>query len=128
MSNIDKLAAALAEWGTNVAASVLPQVYIPETSTIGRVMQGFFGIDLASYSIYKELGFLLEPTMQTMVRPMLDKYLSAFDDDKVRELAIMYAEAFKKQAQERGSINLFGVELGANAFEGLHEILIKHLK
>ena len=109
MSNIDKLAAALAEWGTNVAASVLPQVHIPETSTIGRVMQGFFGIDLASYSIYKELGFLLEPTMQTMVRPMLDKYLSAFDDDKVRELAIMYAEAFKKQAQERGSINLFGV-------------------
>jgi hypothetical protein len=128
MTNIDKLSAAIAEWGTNVAASVLPQVHIPETSTIGRVMQGFFGIDLASYSIYKELGFLLEPTMQTLVKPMLDKYLSAFDDDKVRELAIMYAEAFMKQAQERGSINLFGVELGANAFEGLHEIINKHLK
>lgn len=128
MTNIDKLSAAIAEWGTNVAASVLPQVHIPETSTIGRMMQGFFGIDLASYSIYKELGFLLEPTMQTLVKPMLQKYLSAFDDDKVRELAIMYAESFKKQAQERGSINLFGVELGANAFEGLHEIIIKHLE
>ncbi len=127
MSNIDKLAAALAEWGTNVAASILPQVQIPATSTIGRVMQGFFGIDLASYSIYKELGFLLAPTMQTMVKPMLTKYLSSFGDEEVKELAMMYAESFRKEAQAKGQINLFGVELGANAFEGLHEILTKHL-
>lgn len=128
MANIDKLSAALVEWGMNVASSALPQIQIPPTSGIGRVMQGFFGIDLASYSVYKELGFLLEPTIQRIAKPMLTKYLSSFSDDEIKELAMMYADAFKKQAHERGYINLFGIELGANAFDGLHEILTKHLR
>lgn len=92
------------------------------------MMQGFLGIDLASYSVYKELGFLLEPTVQSAIKPMLTKYLSSFSDDEVRELAMMYAESFKKQAHERGYVNLFGIELGANAFDGLCDILTKHLR
>ena len=128
MSSIDKLSEALTEWGMNVASSALPQIQIPPTSGIGRVMQGFFGIDLASYSVYKELGFLLEPTMRTAIKPMLTKYLSSFDDEEVRELAMMYAESFKKQAYEHGKVNLFGIELGPNAFDGLCEILSKHFR
>lgn len=128
MANIDKLSTALVEWVVNVASSALPQIQIPPTSGIGRIMQGFLGIDLASYSVYKELGFLLEPTVQSVIKPMLTKYLSSFSDDEVRELAMMYAESFKKQAHEHGYVNLFGIELGANAFDGLCDILTKHLR
>lgn len=128
MNNIDKLSAALAEWGTNVAASVLPQVSIPPTSTIGRVMSGFFGLDISSYNIYQELGFLIEPTMNAAIKPMLSKYLSNFSDEKIEELAVLYADAFLAQAREKGSVNIFGIELGANAFEGLHEIITSKLK
>jgi hypothetical protein len=128
MTNIDKLSTALVEWVVNVASSALPQIQIPPTSGIGRIMQGFLGIDLVSYSVYKELGFLLEPTVQSAIKPMLTKYLSSFSDDEVRELAMMYAESFKKQAHEHGYVNLFGIELGANAFDGLYDILTKHLR
>lgn len=127
MTNIDRLTAALTEWGMNVAASVLPNVQIPADSTIGRVMNGFFGIDLSQYNIYSELGFLVEPTMRTAIKPMLQKYLGSFSDEEVKELAMMYAEALRKQAAERGHVNLFGIELGSNAFEGLHQILTSKL-
>lgn len=127
MNNKEKLSAALAEWIMNVAEGVLPQVSIPPTSTIGRVMQGFFGIDIASYSIYKELGFLVAPTVKMAIGPMLDKYLSGLDDEKIKEVAMMYADALRTQAQNNGYVNIFGIQLGANAFEGLRDILNKHL-
>lgn len=128
MNNIEKLSAALAEWGTNVAASVLPQVSIPPTSTIGRVMSGFLGLDISNYNIYKELGFLIQPTMNAAVKPMLTKYLSGFSDEKIEELAKVYAEAFLAQAREKGAVNIFGIELGANAFEGLCEIIEERMR
>lgn len=34
-----------------------------------------------------------------------------------------YADALIKQAENKGSVNVFGVEIGKNAFEGLKEIL-----
>jgi hypothetical protein len=34
-----------------------------------------------------------------------------------------YADAMLKQAQEKGYVNVFGIQLGANAFEGLKDIL-----
>lgn len=111
----------------NVAEGVLPQVSISPTSTIGRVMQGFFGIDIASYSIYKELGFLVAPTVKMAIGPMLDKYLSGLADEKIKEVAMMYADALRTQAQNNGYVNIFGIQLGANAFEGLRDILNKHL-
>lgn len=124
---ITKVNEAITEWVMNVAKSVLPNVQIPPTSGIGGFMQ-MLNIDLRTYNIYDELGFLIEPTIQRLAKPMLTKYLSSFSDDEIKELAMMYADAFKKQAHERGYINLFGIELGANAFDGLHDILTKHLR
>lgn len=123
MSNIDKVSAALSEWLFNVAASILPKVKIPNESPIGKFMYGILGVDPSSYSIWKELGFLAEPTIQVMLSPVLIKFLGAVPDDQIKEIAEKYVDAFLSRAQEKGGVNVFGVQLGPKAFEGLKEIL-----
>lgn len=123
MTNIDKVSAALSEWLFNVASSILPKMKIPTESPIGKFMYGILGVNPANYNIWKELGFLAEPTIQVMVAPMVSKLLSAVPDDQIQEIVQKYADALLKKAQEKGSVNVFGIELGANAFEGLKEIL-----
>ena len=122
MTSIDKLAEALTEWGMNVAKSVLPNVKIPPQSGIGSFMQ-MLGIDPMAYNIYNELGFLLKPTMRRFIQPTLNKYLGGMSDVEVEEMALEYAEAMREKANERGYINLFGIQVGANAFDGLKDIL-----
>ena len=128
MSNIDKISAALSEWLFNVAASVMPKVKIPAESPIGKFMYGILGVDPTKYNIWKELGFLAEPTIQTMISPMVTKVLGAVPDDQVKEIAEKYADALLAQAEEKGSVNVFGIELGANAFQGLKDILAAKFK
>ena len=122
MSSIDKLSEALTEWGMNVAKSVLPNVKIPPQSGIGSFMQ-MLGVDISSYNIYNELGFLLKPTMRRFIQPTLNKYLGGMTDVEVEEMAMEYVEALREKASERGYINLFGIQVGANAFDGLKDIL-----
>lgn len=123
MTNIDKVSAALSEWLFNVASSILPKMKIPTESPIGKFMYGILGVNPANYNIWKELGFLAEPTIQVMVAPMVSKLLSAVPEDQIQQIAEKYADALLEKAQEKGSVNVFGIELGANAFEGLKEIL-----
>jgi hypothetical protein len=122
MTSIDKLAEALTEWGMNVAKSVLPNVKITPQSGIGSFMQ-MLGIDPISYNIYNELGFLLKPTMRRFIQPTLARYLNGMSDAEVEEMALEYAEAMREKANERGYVNLFGIQVGANAFDGLKDIL-----
>lgn len=122
MSSIDKLSEALAEWGMNVAKSVLPNVKIPPQSGIGGFM-AMLGVDASTYNIYNELGFLLKPTMRRFIQPTLTKYLCGMTDAEVKEVAMEYVEAMREKANERGYVNLFGVQVGTNAFDGLKDIL-----
>lgn len=122
MASIDKLGEALAEWGMNVAKSVLPNLTIPPTSGIGSFM-AMLGVDVRSYNIYNELGFLLKPTMRRLIQPTLTKYLGGMTDAEVEEMALEYAEALRTQAMEKGYVNIFGIQVGANAFDGLKDIL-----
>lgn len=127
MTNIDKLSEALTEWGMNVAKSVLPNVQIPPQSGIGSFMQ-MLGVDIRTYNIYDELGFLLKPTMRRFIQPTLVKYLGGMTDAEVEEVAMEYVEAMREKANERGYVNLFGVQVGANAFDGLKDILTDKFK
>jgi hypothetical protein len=122
MASIDKLGEALTEWGMNVAKSVLPNVKIPPQSGIGSFM-AMLGVDTSTYNIYNELGFLLKPTMRRFIQPTLTKYLGGMTDAEVEEMALEYAEALRTQAMEKGYVNIFGVQVGANAFDGLKDIL-----
>ena len=126
MDNILKVSEALSEWAMNVAKSVLPKVQIPPTSTIGGFMR-MLGVDISTYNVYDELGFIIQPTIKHYVEPMVGKFLSGMSDEEVKTMAMTYAEAFRKQAAERGYVNLFGIQLGESAFLGLQNILNEKL-
>lgn len=123
MNNADKVIAGISEWLTNVAASVLPKINIQPNSSIGKMMTGIFGINPTQYNIWAELGFLLTPTIKGFVEPSLRKYLSAIPDADIEALVMTYIDSFIAQAQSKGYVNLFGVQLGPNAFEGLKGIM-----
>lgn len=123
MTNIDKVGIALSEWGFNVAKSVLPSIGIPAESAIGKFMYGILGVNPATYNLWNELGFLAEPLIQTMVTPLVGRYMQGIPDEKVKDIAIKFADAFIAQAQQKGSVNLFGLQMGENAFTDLKAIL-----
>lgn len=127
MTNLDKISAALSEWAFNVAKSALPQVRIPANSTVGHLM-GMLGADPATYNIWNELGFLAEPIIETAVTPAVHKMLGGIPDEQLPELAHKYVDAFITRAQEKGSVNLFGLDLGPKAFQGLKAILSQRLE
>lgn len=123
MTSIDKVSVVLSQWVFNVAKSVLPQVGIPAESAIGKFMYGILGVNPASYNLWNELGFLAEPMIQTIVTPMVNKYMAGIPDEQVKEIALKFADAFVSQAQQKGGVNLFGLQMGENAFADLKSML-----
>jgi hypothetical protein len=122
MNSIKTLSAALTEWAMVVVKSGMPQLVVPPDSTIGRMML-FMGVNPATYNIYNELGFLLQPTLKTYIDPMLVKFFKDMSDEEVMSVAMAYIDACEQHANEQGHVNLFGIELGANAFAGLRDII-----
>ena len=124
MTNVDKVGAALSEWGFNIAKSVLPKVGVPADSAIGKFMYGILGVNPSTYNLWNELGFLAEPLIQTLVTPMVGRYMSGIPEEQVEEIALKFADAFIDRAKKKGSINLFGLQMGENAFTDLKDILL----
>lgn len=126
MNNIDKVSMAFSQWAYNIAQSVLPSFSVPKNSAAAKMLM-FLGVDPSTYSIWKELGFLAEPMIQTLVTPMAHKLLDGVPDEQVPELAKKFIEAFRSQAQEKGSVNVFGLELGPRSFDSLASILAEKM-
>lgn len=122
MTNIDKVASALGEWGFNIAKAFLPQYKIPLGGKLGGLMQ-LIGQDPAKYNIWNELGFLAEPLIQTAVTPAVRSMLGNIPDEQIPEIAMKFVDSFIARAEEKGSVNLFGIELGKSSFERLKEIM-----
>ena len=122
MTNLDKVSLALGEWGFNVAKAFLPQFKIPVGGKLAGFMQ-LLGQDPATYNIWNELGFLAEPLIQSAVSPAVNRMLAGMPDEQVPEMAMKFVDAFIKRAEEKGSVNLFGLELGKSSFDRLKEIM-----
>jgi hypothetical protein len=122
MTNLDKTSVALSEWGFGVVKALLPQLKIPVGGKLGGLMQ-LIGADPATYNIWNELGFLAEPLMQAVVRPAVYKMLSGIPDEQVPDIAMKFVDSFIKRTEEKGSVNLFGLELGQGTFVKLKEIM-----
>lgn len=123
MTNLDKVSAALSEWAFNVTKSVLPAINIPAESAVGKFMYGILGVNPATYNVWNELGFLAEPLIQTMVTPMVTRMMSGIPDEQVKDIAMKFVDSFIEQAEKKGSVNLFGLEMGKSTFEKLKGIL-----
>ena len=122
MTNIDKVSLGVSEWTFNVAKAFLPQFKIPVGGKLGGFMQ-ILGQNPATYNIWDELGFLAEPVIQSMVAPSLSRMLNGMPDEQIPDLAMKFVDSFIQRAEEKGSVNLFGVELGKASFERLRDIL-----
>lgn len=119
----ENITIGISEWLENVIASALPKVTINPSGTIGKMMNGFFGIDLSSYNVWKELGFLAQPMIQNFVAPAIGKYLAMIPEEKLEEAVMSLVDAMIAQAEKNGYVNVFGIQLGKNAFQGLKDIL-----
>lgn len=126
MTNIDKVGLAVSEWAFNVVKTFLPQFKIPVGGKLGGFMQ-LLGADPATYNVWSELGFLAEPLIQSMVTPTLNRMLSGIPEEQVPELAMKFVDSFIKRAEEKGSVNLFGIEMGQASFERLKELLERRM-
>lgn len=120
---IESITTGISEWLENVIASALPKVSINPNVGIGKVMSGFFGIDLSTYNVWKELGFLAQPMIQNFVAPALEKYLVMIPEDQREDAVMSIVDAMIAQAEKNGYVNIFGIQLGKNAFQGLKDIL-----
>lgn len=117
-----QLTNALSQWMFNVASSFLPQVRITPGSGIGRIMS-IIGIDISRYNPWNELGFLAEPIIETVLTPMVNRYLSGFSEEQISEAVDKIVESCITQAKEKGYVNIFGIQLGHDAFEGLKNLM-----
>lgn len=124
---IESITIGISEWLENVIASALPKVNINPNGGIGKVMSGFFGIDLSTYNVWKELGFLAQPMIQNFVAPAIGKYLAMIPEDKLEDAVIGMVDAMIAQAEKNGYVNVFGIQLGKNAFQGLKDILTEKM-
>lgn len=126
MAKIDVVSQALSEWAFGVAKTILPQVHIPIGGTLGGFMQ-ILGVNPATYNLWNELGFLAEPLIQSMVTPAVQRMLAGIPDEQVEELTLKYVDAFIQQARQKGSVNLFGLQLEESDLQGLRTLLDKKL-
>lgn len=117
-----ELTTALSQWMFNVASSFLPQVRMSPSSGIGRIM-AIIGIDVSRYNLWNELGFLAEPVVETVLTPMVSKYLSGFSEKQLTDAVEKIVGSCIAQAKEKGYVNIFGIQLGSDAFEGLKDLL-----
>lgn len=85
------------------------------------------GIDLSTYNVWNELGFLLSPTLDSIVRPKLGAFLENIPEEEYDKVVMEFVDSAIIQAREKGYVNLFGVQLGENAFVGLKQILSQKL-
>ena len=127
MTNSALVSSAISEWVFKVAASVLPKVRIPAESAIGKFMYGILGVDPAHYNLWNELGFLAEPTIEVVVSPMIGRYLGGLPEEQIKDVAMKYVDAMITEVERKGSINLFGLQLGRDAFEDLKRIMTEKL-
>ena len=114
---------ALGRWGFDIAKTILPAYRIPQGSAIGNMMQGFLGVNPATYNVWDELGFLAEPMIQMVVSPMVNKVLAGMSDEQAREVVDKFVDAFIEQAKKKGEVNVFGISVDQKDLEGLKSLL-----
>ena len=119
---------ALGKWGFDIAKSILPTYRIPQGSTIGNMMQGFLGINPASYNVWDELGFLAEPLIQSVVSPMVNKVMAGMSEEQAKDVVEKFVDSFIEQSKKKGSVNVFGIAIDPDEFESLKAMLTSSME
>lgn len=123
MTITDKVSIALGKWGFDIAKAILPSYRIPPGSAIGNMMQGFLGVNPATYNVWNELGFLAEPMIQSIVSPMINKALAGMSEEQAKDVVDKFIDAFIEQANKKGEVNIFGISVDKKDLESLKALL-----
>lgn len=123
MSNAELIAVAIRNWLMPIVKTVGSGIKIPVASGIGKFMSNFFGLDLSTYNILNELDFIIEPTLDYIIKPNLSKLSKFIPDEQIPTVVNSYIDSAINKATVNGSVNIFGFEFEATAFQNLkHEI------
>ena len=116
MTNAELVAVAVGKWLTPIVKTIGGGIKIPVTSGIGKFMGSVFGLDLSTYNLLNELDFIIEPTLDYIIKPQLAKLSKFIPDEQI------------SKATAKGSVNLFGFEFEATAFQNLKREIDNSLK
>lgn len=125
MNNTELAAVAIRNWLSPIVKSVGNNIKIPATKGIGKFITTYFGIDLTNYNILNELDFIIDPTLDYFVRPYITKLSNFIPDENIPVVINRYVDSAIDKAKAKGSVNIFGFEFEATAFENLKKELDK---
>ena len=120
MNNAELVAVAVRKWLTPIVKTIGGGIKIPVTSGIGKFMSSFFGLDLSTYNVLNELDFIIEPTLAK-----LSKFIP---DEQIPKVVNSYLDSAITKATAKGSVNIFGFEFEATAFQNLKREIDNSLK
>lgn len=98
------------------------------TSGIGKFMGSVFGLDLSTYNLLNELDFIIEPTLDYIIKLQLAKLSKFIPDEQIPKVVNSYLDAAISKTTAKGSVNLFGFEFEATAFQNLKREIDNSLK
>lgn len=75
-----------------------------------------------------ELDFIIEPTLDYIIKPQLAKLSKFIPDEQIPKVVNSYLDAAISKATAKGSVNLFGFEFEATAFQNLKREIDNSLK
>lgn len=122
------VAVAVRRWLTPIVKTIGGGIKIPVISGIGKFMGSVFGLDLSTYNLLNELDFIIEPTLDYIIKPQLAKLSKFIPDEQIPKVVNSYLDAAISKATAKGSVNLFGFEFEATAFQNLKREIDNSLK
>lgn len=128
MTNREAFSLAVSDWVKPIVKSIMPQVNIPASGAISKIMGNWLGIDLSTYNLLDEFDFLVDPTIDQFVLPLVDGLIGKIPEERIPGFVNSYIDAFVKQAEEKGSINIYGIPLEKKHFSALQARFNEYLK
>ena len=78
--------------------------------------------------LMNELDFIIEPILDYIIKPQLAKLSKFIPDEQIPKVVNSYLDAAISKATAKGSVNLFGFEFEATAFQNLKREIDNSLK
>lgn len=126
MSNLQALSTSVSNWIKPIIMQAVPAMNIKQPKFISQIAS-VLGIDLSNYSISKELSFLIDPALNNLLDPMIKERLKFIPEESLPKIVNEFLDAFIKEAQTKGTVNMFGINFEAIAFENLRREFNNHL-
>ena len=85
-------------------------------------------VHVINHFIVISLDFIIEPTLDYIIKPQLAKLSKFIPDEQIPKVVNSYLDAAISKATAKGSVNLFGFEFEATAFQNLKREIDNSLK